>query len=290
MPDPTLAVIGGSGLYHMEELTDVDVVEVPTPFGKPSSPITVGILAGSPVAFLARHGLGHTLLPSEVPYRANIYALKVLGVKRVVSVSAVGSLREDFAPLDIAIPDQLYDRTKNRRSTFFGDGMVAHVAFAHPFCPALSDLAFACCQESGATTHRGGTLAVMEGPAFSTVAESESYRQRGFSIIGMTALPEAKLAREAELCYCTIAMVTDYDVWRKGHDSVTQAMVAGNVRHNTKVAHTVLLSLAARLDTLGPCGCGQALAAALLTPFDLVPEDTLHRLFAILDPHRNPAH
>jgi len=282
MPEPVLGVIGGSGLYQMEGLTNVEVVEMHTPFGTPSSPITVGTLNGVDVAFLARHGSGHTLLPSEVPYKANICALKLLGVKRVVSVSAVGSLREDYAPLDVVIPDQLFDRTKGRASTFFGEGLVAHVAFAQPFCPAMSQIAFESASESGAKTHRGGTLVVMEGPAFSTVAESEFHRRQEFSIVGMTALPEAKLAREAELCYCTVAMVTDYDVWHQSHASVTQEIVAGNVKQNTVIAHKIIRSLAGRLNPVETCECGSALASALVTPFQLVPGQTLARLEPII--------
>lgn len=286
MPEPILGVIGGSGLYQMDGLQNVQTIDLPTPFGSPSSSITVGSLNGVDVAFLARHGAGHTLLPSEVPYRANICALKQLGVRRIVSVSAVGSLREDYVPLDVVIPDQLYDRTKNRESTFFGGGLVAHVSFALPFCPALSATAYTCASESEAKAHQGGTLVTMEGPAFSTVAESENYRKQGFSIVGMTALPEAKLAREAELCYCTIAMVTDYDVWHESHESVTQEMVAGNVRKNTEVAHGILRSLVSKLDDVGECDCGSALATALLTPFNLVPGQTLSRLEPIIGKYR----
>lgn len=278
MPEPKLGIIGGSGLYQMPELENVETITMPTPFGEPSSPITIGTLHGVDLAFLARHGPGHTLLPSEVPYRANIYALKVLGVPRVLSVSAVGSLRSDYAPLDVAIPDQLFDRTKNRPSSFFGEGLVAHVGFAHPFCSALTETVFQAAHSAPATVHRGGTLVVMEGPMFSTIAESETYRKLGFSLIGMTALPEAKLAREAELCYATLAMVTDYDVWHETHDSVTSDMVAANVRRNTKVAHGIIGDVVDRLSTVGPCNCSDALANALLTRLDLVPPARLEAL------------
>ena len=286
MPEPVVGVIGGSGLYQMEGLEDVEVINLQTAFGAPSSAITVGTLQGVGIAFVARHGHGHTLLPSEVPYRANIAALKTLGVKRVISISAVGSLREEFAPLDVVVPDQLFDRTKDRQSTFFGEGIVAHVSFAHPFCSAVSDLAFKCAQQSAPNAHKGGTLVTMEGPAFSTVAESEFYRRQGFSIIGMTALPEAKLAREAELCYCTIAMVTDYDVWHQTHEAVTQEMVAANVTRNTAVAHQILKTLCSRLGEVGDCDCGSALASALLTPFELVPGRTMDRLESIIGKYR----
>jgi 5'-methylthioadenosine phosphorylase len=284
--EPILGILGGSGLYHMPDLHAVESIELTTPFGAPSSPITIGSLNGVDVAFLARHGHGHTLLPSEVPYRANVYAMKTLGVKRILSVSAVGSLREEYAPLDVVIPDQIYDRTKGRTSTFFGNGFVAHVGFAQPFCPALSGAVLQCARESPARAHEGGTLAVMEGPAFSTVAESETYRKLGFSIIGMTALPEAKLAREAELCYCTMAMVTDYDVWHQTHESVTQEMVASNVLTNTEVAHGIIRTLVSRLGAVATCECGDALAAALLTSFDLVPEATLEALEPIVGRYR----
>ncbi|HEV3310926.1 MAG TPA: S-methyl-5'-thioadenosine phosphorylase [Chloroflexota bacterium] len=286
MAEPVLGIIGGSGLYHMPDLHAVESIELSTPFGAPSSPITIGSLNGVDVAFLARHGHGHTLLPSEVPYRANVYAMKTLGVKQILSVSAVGSLREEYAPLDVVIPDQIYDRTRGRTSTFFGNGFVAHIGFAQPFCPALSGTVHQCASESPARAHKGGTLAVMEGPAFSTVAESETYRKLGFSIIGMTALPEAKLAREAELCYCTMAMVTDYDVWHQTHESVTQEMVASNVHRNTEVAHGIIRTLVSRLGVIAPCECGDALAAALLTSFDLVPEATLQALEPIVGRYR----
>ena len=286
MADFQLGIIGGSGLYDMPGLENVESIEVSTPFGPPSSPITAGTLGGVDVAFLARHGAGHTLLPSEVPYRANIYALKTLGVTRILSVSAVGSLREEYPPLDVVVPDQIFDRTRGRISTFFGAGMVAHVGFASPFCPSLSEHAFQVAAGSPAKAHKGGTLVAMEGPAFSTVAESETYRKLGFSIIGMTSLPEAKLAREAEICYSCLAMVTDYDVWHKSHEPVTQEMVAGNVRRNTEVAHGIIRDLVGGLGSIAPCECGSALAAALLTPFDLVPEATLTSLEPIIGKYR----
>lgn len=287
MAEPILGVIGGSGLYHMPDLDNVETIELITPFGSPSSNLTLGALDGRDVAFLARHGVGHTLLPSEVPYRANIYALKTLGVQRILSVSAVGSLREDYPPLDIVVPDQLFDRTKNRPSTFFGNGLVAHTSFAQPFCPAFRESLLGAARESSATTHDGGTLVVMEGPMFSTIAESEVNRHLGFSLVGMTALPEAKLAREAELCYATMAMVTDYDVWHSSHDSVTSDMVAANVSRNTETAHLVIRGLIARLDVVGRCDCANALSRALLTSLEIVPEATLEMLDPIIGKYRS---
>ena len=240
MPSASVGVIGGTGLYDMPGLTDVEEVNVSTPFGAPSGPFIVGNFEGVSVAFVSRHGKGHRLSPTEVPARANIYALKSLGVERVVSVSAVGSLREDMAPQDMVVPDQLIDRTRSRVSTFFGDGIVAHISFAEPFCPAMRGLLVECCRETSATVHDGGTYVVMEGPAFSTVAESQMYRSWGASVIGMTALPEAKLAREAELCYGTLACVTDYDVWHPDHDSVTVEVVLRNLHQNVATAQEVL--------------------------------------------------
>jgi 5'-methylthioadenosine phosphorylase len=288
MSEPVLGIIGGSGLYHMPRLENVEAVELETPFGPPSSTITLGTLNGVDLAFLARHGPGHTLLPSEVPYRANIYAMKILGVERILSVSAVGSLREEYPPLDVVVPDQIFDRTKDRAATFFGGGLVAHVGFAHPFCPAFRKTVLTCAQNSPAKAHDGGTLVVMEGPMFSTIAESETYRRQGFSLVGMTALPEAKLAREAELCYATLAMVTDYDVWHPSHDSVTSDMVAANVSHNTEVAHGIIQDVVEALGSVGTCECSDALASALLTSFDLVPESTLQELEPIIGKYYHP--
>jgi 5'-methylthioadenosine phosphorylase len=277
-----LGIIGGSGLYEMPELSDVERVELDTPFGQPSGPITLGTLDGTRLAFIARHGIGHRLLPSEVPYRANIFALKLLGVERVLAVSAVGSLREEYAPLDLVVPDQLFDRTKNRLSTFFGNGIVAHVGFAQPFCPALSEVVFAAAQQAPARAHRGGTLVTMEGPAFSTIAESETYRRLGFALIGMTALPEAKLAREAELCYAILAMVTDYDVWHLLYETVTSDMVMANLQRNVTVARGVIREVAGHLDQIGHCTCRSALADAIVTPLELVPEATRMALDPII--------
>jgi 5'-methylthioadenosine phosphorylase len=276
MPAPVarLAVIGGSGLYQMPGLLDAREITVPTPFGPPSDAITVGRLGEVPVAFLPRHGRGHRLTPTEVPARANLYALKTLGVDWVLSVSAVGSLREDRPPLDLVIPDQLIDRTKDRASTFFGDGVVAHVAFAEPFCPHLSGIvAGAAGQLTGVRTHRGGTYLCIEGPQFSTRAESHLYRQWGCDIIGMTAIPEAKLAREAELCYATIACITDYDVWRTAEEAVTVEMVVANLARNVANAQQIIRGVAASLPPSregSGCACPSALAHAIMTDPQLI--------------------
>lgn len=269
----TIGVIGGSGVYQMEGLTDLTEVRVQTPFGDPSDSILIGTLSGQRVAFLPRHGRGHRYMPTEVPARANIYALKSLGVERIISLSACGSLRQDFAPLDIVIPNQLFDRTRSRVSTFFGNGLVVHIAFADPFCPSLSQVLYAAAQEVGAKVHKGAKLVVMEGPAFSTKAESEVYRAWGMDIIGMTALPEAKLAREAEICYATIAMVTDYDVWHPDHDSVTVEMVVQNLLKNAEVGKAIVKAAVKRLgrERTG-CPCPTALQNAIITDRSRIPE------------------
>jgi 5'-methylthioadenosine phosphorylase len=264
-----LGIIGGSGLYEMEGLTNVAEVFGATPFGEPSGPITTGTLGGQPVAFLPRHGRGHRIDPTHVPSRANIYALKELGCEWILSVSAVGSLREDYAPLDLVVPDQLFDRTKHRADTFFDEGVVVHIAFAEPFCPHLSERAWDAMQKLGdVKAHRGGNLVVIEGPQFSTKAESNIYRQWGCDLIGMTALPEAKLAREAQMCYATIACVTDYDVWHPGHESVTVEMVVANLARNVANAKRILAAVAANLPSTREgqgCGCAAALADAIVT-------------------------
>lgn len=266
---PRLGIIGGSGLYQMEGLTDVEETFVATPFGSPSGPITTGLLGDQPVAFLPRHGRGHRLSPTQIPSRANIYALKSLGCEWILSVSAVGSLREDYAPLDLVVPDQLYDRTRHRSDTFFDSGVVVHIAFADPFCPHFSDLLWEAMSGLGdIRSHRGGTLVVIEGPQFSTKAESRIYQQLGCDLIGMTALPEAKLAREAELCYATIACVTDYDVWHAGHESVTVDMVVANLTKNVANAKRIIAEVATRLPNTRDsqsCGCANALGDAIVT-------------------------
>jgi len=284
-PDPSplhlpisLAIIGGSGLYEMTGLSDTRRVEVDTPFGKPSAPIVVGALEGQRVAFLARHGLGHTLSPTEVPYRANIYALKALGVERIVSISACGSLREDFAPGDVVIPDQLFDLTRGRARSFFGEGLVAHVGVAEPFCAELSQQLYLAVKSTGAALHRGGAFVTIEGPRFSTKAESAIYRQWGMSIIGMTACPEAFLAREAEICYATMAHVTDYDVWHVSEDPVTVEMVIQVLRRNTEIAQEAVRSLARSFLGDRTCECGRALSTAIITAPERIPPETRHKL------------
>lgn len=282
MSEASLGVIGGSGFYQMEGLTEIEQVAVATPYGDPSDAITIGTLAGVRVAFLPRHGLGHRLLPAELPQRANIYALKKLGVSRIIAISAVGSLREEIRPLDMVIPDQLIDRTRGRHSTFFGEGIVAHIGFAHPFCPELSSLLVACARETGATAHAGGTYVVMEGPAFSTRAESELYRSWGASLIGMTALPEAKLAREAEVCYAILACATDYDCWHETEESVSADLILQTLLRNVEVSKQIVRLAAERLPAERACSCGDALASALVTPFDLVSQAAKTRLRPII--------
>jgi 5'-methylthioadenosine phosphorylase len=272
------AVIGGSGLYAMSGLTDTHEYNVDTPFGQTSAPIIVGTLAGSRVAFLARHGIGHHISPTEVNYRANIYALKALGADRIVSISACGSLCEDFAPGHIVIPDQIFDNTKGRARSFFGDGLVAHIGVADPFCADLSQQVFAATQAAGATVHRGGTFITIEGPRFSTKAESNSYRTWGMSIIGMTAAPEAFLAREAEMCYATMAHVTDYDVWHVSEAPVTVEMVIQTLNKNTEIAQNALRLLAKNIKAERDCACDSALATALITNPKVIPAATRAKL------------
>ena len=278
-----LAFIGGSGLYDIEGLADRRDVDVPTPFGAPSDTIALGTLGNTPVAFLSRHGRGHRLSPTEIPVRANIYALKALGVERIVSLSAVGSLQEEIKPLDVLIPHQLIDRTKTRPSTFFGEGIVAHVGFADPFCPQVTSLVASAATDSGATTHVGGTYVVMEGPQFSTRAESALYRSWGASVIGMTALPEAKLAREAEICYTTIALVTDYDCWRDGEEPVSVELVVANLGRNVETSRSIIRELVERIPAKRTCPCGSALANAIITRPDQIPPEAAARLSMIVN-------
>src|SRR5256712_2350490 len=274
MTNPTIGIIGGSGLYDMAELTDREEKIISTPFGDPSGPYLLGTLRGKRVAFLARHGIGHRILPSELNFRANIYGFKVLGVERILSASAVGSLKEEYRPLDILVPDQFFDRTRGRISTFFGRGLVAHVAFAHPVCGHLSAIAADAAQSVGATVHRGGTYVNMEGPQFSTLAESKLYRSWGMDVIGMTTLQEAKLAREAEICYATIALVTDYDCWHPEHDSVTVDLIIANLLQNAVTAQKTIAEAVSRLDGPRSCACKDALATAIITRPEHVPEQT----------------
>jgi 5'-methylthioadenosine phosphorylase len=266
-----IGIIGGSGLYDMADVTDRTEVTVTTPFGEPSGPYLLGTLRGKRVAFLARHGAGHRLLPSELNFRANIFGMKMLGVEYILSASAVGSLKEEYKPLDIVIPDQFIDRTKGRISTFFGRGLAAHVGFAHPFCKILSRVVSTSGQTSGATVHVGGTYVCMEGPQFSTLAESKLYRSWGADIIGMTNLQEAKLAREAEICYSTIALVTDYDCWHPDHDHVTVEMVIANLMQNAKTAQHIIANAVEALPYERTCECASALKYALITRPDAVP-------------------
>ena len=271
-----VGVIGGSGFYEL--LENAREVRLETPFGDPSDVYFLGEIGEVPVAFLPRHARGHRILPSEVNYRANIWGMKALGVRYVLSASAVGSLREELRPLDIVVPDQLFDRTKARPSTFFGDGVVVHMGFADPFCPYVSQQIVAAGRATGATVHEGGTYVCIEGPQFSTRAESNVYRQLGFDIIGMTNLQEAKLAREAELCYATMALVTDYDVWYEGGEDVTLEQVLANVRRNVETAQAIVRRVVPALDEQRDCGCRHAVESAINTPADLIPEGTKQKL------------
>jgi len=282
-----IGIIGGSGLYDMAELTDREDRVVETPFGEPSGPYVTATLRGQRVAFLARHGAGHRLMPSELNFRANIYGFKVLGVEWILSASAVGSLREDFRPLHMVVPDQFYDRTRGRVSTFFGDGIVAHVGFAHPFCAPLSGLLHEAARRAGATVHKGGTYVCMEGPQFSTVAESNAYRAAGFDIIGMTNLQEAKLAREAEICYSTLALVTDYDCWHPGHDAVTVDMVVATLLENARMAQQVIAATVEGLPIARTCECARALASAIITRPEAMPAATRARLAPLVGKYVN---
>jgi 5'-methylthioadenosine phosphorylase len=274
----TLAVIGGSGLYDMPGLQNTQEQKISTPFGNPSAPIILGDIEGQRVAFLARHGIGHHITPSEVNYRANIYALKALGAERVVSISACGSLREDYAPGQIVIPDQVFDNTKGRERTFFGEGLVVHVSVANPFCPDLSAQLEKATRKTDAAVHMGGAFITIEGPRFSTKAESHIYRAWGMSLIGMTTSPEAFLAREAELCYAVMAHVTDYDVWHVSESPVTVDMVIQTLNKNTEVAQEAIRNLARDLSEERTCDCDQALASALITRKDVIPPATLEKV------------
>ena len=286
----TIGIIGGSGLYEMAELTDRTEQRVVTPFGEPSAPFVTGTLRGQRVAFLARHGVGHRLLPGELNFRANIFGFKTLGVEYILSASAVGSLKEQYRPLDMLIPDQFFDRTKGRVSTFFGRGLVAHVGFAHPFCAPLSEIACDAAQAAGLgrasaaalpsspVVHKGGTYVCMEGPQFSTLAESRLYRSWNMDVIGMTNLQEAKLAREAEICYTTIALITDYDCWHPSHDQVTVDMIVANLTQNARNAQQVIAEAVARLPFERTCECASALKHAIITRRDAIPVDIKREL------------
>ena len=272
MAEAKIGIIGGTGLYKMEGATDVEEIEITTPFGKPSDSITLGNLDGIRVAFLPRHGRGHRISPSELPAKANIYALKSLGVERIVSVTAVGSLKEEIKPLDLVIPDQLIDRTQGRDSTFFADGIAAHIAFAEPFCPVLSQVLFEAATKTGAKVHKGGVHLAMEGPQFSTRAESQLYRSWGADIISMTALPEAKLAKEAEICYATLAVVTDYDCWHPSYESVTTEMILTNLQKGVDTAKEILKLAIPLILQPRDCACATALKDAIVTAPKYIPE------------------
>ena len=278
----TIGIIGGSGLYDMTGLTNREERWIDTPFGDPSGPYHVGTLRGRRVAFLARHGAGHRFLPSELNFQANIYGFKVLGVEWILSASAVGSLRQELKPLDIVLPDQFIDRTRGRISTFFGRGLAAHVGFARPLCPTLSALAHESAKAVGASVHKGGTYVCMEGPQFSTLAESNLYRSWGADIIGMTNLQEAKLAREAEICYATLALVTDYDCWHEGHDEVTVEMIVANLSENAKTAQAIIADAVGHLPIERTCECATALATAIISRPDVIPEDVKNDLAPIV--------
>ena len=282
MSEARIAILGGSGLYEMDGLSDVRETNLDTPFGKPSDSIVLGNLDGVPVAFLPRHGRGHRISPTNIPVRANIFALKTLGVTHIISISAVGSLKEEITPLDLVVPNQLIDRTRQRASTFFDAGLVAHVAFAEPFCPVLSGLLYKCATETGAPTHMGGTYVVMEGPAFSTRAESEMYRSWGMDVIGMTALPEAKLAREAEICYGTLACATDYDCWREAAEIVTVDMVVANLMKNVATSKEILRRVITRIPVERTCACAFALKDAIITSRESIPGDIREKMHPII--------
>ena len=277
-----IGIIGGSGLYDMADVTEREEVKVTTPFGEPSAPFLLGTLRGKRVAFLARHGGGHRVSPSELNFRANIFGMKTLGVEYILSASAVGSLKEEYKPADIVIPDQFFDRTKGRPSSFFGRGLVGHVGFAHPFCKILSGIAYDSGTRAGATVHKGGTYVCMEGPQFSTLAESKLYRSWGMDIIGMTNLQEAKLAREAEICYTTIALVTDYDCWHPDHDSVTVEMVMSTLAKNAATAQQIIAGAVERLPYDRTCECASALKYALVTRPEMVPDQIKKDLAPII--------
>jgi 5'-methylthioadenosine phosphorylase len=278
-----IGIIGGSGLYDMEELTEREEVRMTTPFGDPSGPYVTGMLRGRRVAFLARHGAGHRLMPSELNYRANIFGFKLLGVDRIFSASAVGSFKEEIPPMDVVVPDQFFDRTQGRAGTFFGNGLVAHVSFAHPICPDLAGIAYESAKAVGANVHMGGTYVCMEGPQFSTLAESRLYKGWGMDIIGMTNLQEAKLAREAEICYTTIALVTDYDCWHPEADHVTVDMIVGNLNRNTEVAKALIAEAVGRVP-VGErgCLCADALATAIITNPSAIPDEVKRNLAPLI--------
>jgi len=285
---PILGVIGGSGLYEVPAIKDTQTIDSDTPFGKPSAPIVVGTLSGKRVAFLARHGIGHHISPTEVNYRANIYALKALGIRRIISISACGSLREDYAPGQIVIPDQLFDFTRNRPRSFFGEGLVVHIGSADPFCADLSGQLKEAVVQAGGTCHQGGAYITIEGPRFSTRSESHAFRAWGMAIIGMTASPEAFLAREAEICYATMAHVTDYDVWHISEEPVSVEMVIRTLQKNTELAQRAIQILLEQLSEETACDCEHALANAIITQPDRIPAETRKKLGLLVDKYLTP--
>jgi len=282
MSEVKLAVIGGSGVYDIEALTDIEEQRMSTPFGDPSDAILIGTLSDVRIAFLPRHGRGHRLTPTEVPYRANIWALKSLGVERIISISACGSMKEKYQPRHIVIPDQIYDNTKKRDYSFFGDGLVTHIGIADPFCPHLRPLLGEAVQKAGATVHMGGTFITIEGPRFSTRGESNIYRSWGVDIIGMTAVPEAQLAREAEICYATMAHVTDYDVWHEEEEAVNVEMLIANLMANAALSKQTIAELVPMLTDERPCDCGHALSTAIITQREVIPQEKVKQLGPIV--------
>jgi 5'-methylthioadenosine phosphorylase len=287
MEKVTVGIIGGTGLYDMTQLTERSEISIETPFGAPSDSMMIGSLSGKRVAFLPRHGRGHRHMPSELNFRANIYALKMLGVERILSVSAVGSLKAELAPLDIVLPDQFVDRTRGRVSTFFGDGLVAHISFADPVCPDLLEQVHRSSGRAGIPSKKGGTYVCMEGPAFSTKSESNLYRSWGMDVIGMTNLQEAKLAREAEICYITIALVTDYDCWHESHEAVTADMIVGNLQKNCEAAQSIIAQAVRDLKPERNCQCSEALKYALVTDKSVITPETRNRLEHIVGKYLN---
>ncbi|MCL0070447.1 S-methyl-5'-thioadenosine phosphorylase [Dehalococcoidia bacterium] len=282
MPEVKLGVIGGTGLYEIEGLRDVEEVKVKTPFGDPSDSIITGTLEGTGIAFLPRHGRGHRINPTELPSRANIYALKSLGVEWIISINSAGSLREELEPRHLVIPDQLIDRTRNRVNSFFGNGLVVHIAFAEPFCQTLSEILHQAARDAGATVHKGGTFIAMEGPQFSTRAESRLYRSWGASIVGMTVLPEAKLAREAEMCYASLACITDYDCWHDEKEPVTVETILAILAENISTAKEIIKIASPRIPSRRDCECAHALRTGMVTPPGLIPERMKEELAVLI--------
>ncbi len=285
MPKAKIGVIGGTGLYDIKGMTDIQEVSIDTPFGKPSDSIVVGKLEGVGIAFLPRHGKGHRIMPTELPSRANIYALKSLGVERIIAINSAGSFKKELKPGDLLIPDQLIDRTRNRVNTFFGEGIVAHIPFAEPFCPVLSKILYESAKESGAIVHPKGTMVVMEGPAFSTRAESRLYRSWGADIIGMTALPEAKLAREAEMCYAVIGCITDYDSWWEPGEPVTVDVILETLHKNINISKKIIKLAVSRISQKRDCACTNALETAIVTSPELIPAETKKKLGLLIGKH-----